>query len=198
MFDANKGISLIITALSVIVFIIIGFFTYQQFFSNAGAEENINFSRVGNLVINNPGLEENTWYLVYENPGSPASNVKLSFDNKSVCKNQDNSCLDLVAGDRASIKGIDANGKILVRELEILGGSDIDIANGPVVVDWEVATGFLNDCKINEVSLNNKKEVYLTLNDGRKLFTIEPKDDSISKKIKEIEKKCGETTFVSE
>ncbi|MFA5714439.1 MAG: hypothetical protein WC998_01695 [Candidatus Paceibacterota bacterium] len=198
MFDANKGISLIITALSVIVFIIIGFFTYQQFFSNAGAEGNINFSRAGNLLINNPGLEENTWYLLYENPGSPANSVKLSFNDKSVCKNQDNSCLDLVAGDRASIKGIETNGKVLVRELEILGGSEIDIVNGPIVVDWEAAMGFLNDCRVNEVSSNNEKEVYLTLDDGRKLFTVESKDDSISKKIKEIEKRCGKITFVSE
>lgn len=198
MINTNRGISLIITTLSVIVLIIIGFFAYQQFFSNAGLKENINFSRTGNLVINNPGLEENTWYLIYENPGSPAKNIKLSFDNKSFCKNQSNSCLDLVIGDRVSIKGVEANGEVLVRELEVMDGNEAEIINGPVVVEWEIATGFLNDCDVREVLLNKDREVYLTLNDGRKLFTIEPKDNSILEKIEETKKKCGEVPFISE
>jgi hypothetical protein len=198
MINTNRGISLIITALSVIVLIIIGFFAYQQFFSNTGIKENINFSRTGNLVINNPGLEEDTWYLIYENPGSPAKNIKLSFDNKSFCKNYNNSCLDLVIGDRVSIKGIEDNGEVLVRELEVVDGSEADIASGPVVVDWEIAIGFLNDCNVREVSLNKDREVYLTLNDGRKLFTIEPRDNSILEKIEENKKKCGEVPFISE
>jgi len=195
MFRKEKGVSLIIAILSIIVLAIIGFFAYQQFFSHAGVDGNINFSRVGNLTINNPGTEENIWYLVYESPGSPANTAKLVFDNKSVCKNESNSCLDLIAGRRVNIKGIKNNNEALVREMEFLDSAEVDSLSG---VDWETAIGFLNDCKVEKASVNYKKEVYITLNDGREMFTIESKDDSILNKVKEAEKKCGKIPFVTE
>lgn len=196
MLETNRGISLIVTALSVMVVLIIGFFAYQEFFSHAGVKENINFSRTGNLVINNPGLEENVWYLIYETPGSPAATTKLSFDDKSVCKTQDESCLSLVVGDRVSVKGIEGDGKVLVRELEVIGGTNV--SSGPSVVEWETAVALLDACRVDSASADHSREVYLTLDDGSKIFTVEPKDSSISDKLKEIEKKCGKIPFAIE
>ncbi len=119
MFNTNRGISLVIMILSVIVLMIIGLFVYQEFFSFKGGEDNINFSETGNLMINNPGFKENIWYLSYEVPGSPANNVKLSFSDDSVCKNESNSCSNLITGDRVDIKGVENNGIILVKELKL-------------------------------------------------------------------------------
>jgi hypothetical protein len=120
MFDTNKGISLVIMILSVIVLMIIGLFVYQEFFSSKGGEDNINFSETGNLIINNSGFEENIWYLSYEVPGSSANSVKLSFSDDSVCKNESNSCSNLITGDRVDIKGVESNGIVLVKELKLI------------------------------------------------------------------------------
>lgn len=120
MFESSKGISLIIMILSVIFIMIIGLFVYQEFFSSKGGEENINFSRTGNLINNNPGFENNIWYLSYETPGAPANSVKLSFDEESFCKNGNNSCFNLSVGARVEVKGIEKGGNVLVKELEVL------------------------------------------------------------------------------
>lgn len=186
---------MVVAILSIIVLFIIGFFTYQQFFSHSGTDGNINFSRPGNLTINNPGMEDNIWYLVYESPGSPANTVKLAFNDKSVCKNESNSCLDLITGRRVDIKGIKNDSEVLVREMKFLDSAEVDNLSG---VEWETAMGFLSDCKVEKVSVNYKKEVYLTLDDGRELFTIESKGDSILNKVKDAEKKCGKIPFVME
>jgi len=126
MTETNKGVSLLVMILSVIVVMIMGFFVYQQFFSQNGKEPAVNFSRTGNLVIDNPGLEPGIWYLVYEAPGSPANSAKLSFDSKSVCRNQNNSCLDLVVGEKVSVKGIKDGDAVTVREMEFLDDSLIE------------------------------------------------------------------------
>ena len=119
MFDANRGISLVIMILSVIVLMIIGLFVYQEFFSIKGGEDNINFSETGNLMINNPGLEENIWYLSYETLGASAKSIKLSFDNDSVCKNEVDSCSNLNSGGKVDVKGVETNGIVLVKEIKL-------------------------------------------------------------------------------
>jgi hypothetical protein len=106
--------------LSVILLLIIGFFVYWEFLSSETKKENINFFKEGNILINNPGFEEGIWYLSYETQGSPANSIKLSFDETSVCKNQKNSCLYLIAGERVEIRGIERNNEVLIKELKVL------------------------------------------------------------------------------
>lgn len=115
-----------IIILSIIVVAIMLFFIYQQFFSTSGIKENINFLRTGNLVANNPGMKDGVWYLAYETPGNPANTVQLSFDSKSVCNNESNSCIDLITGERVSVKGIEQNGNVLVREIEFLDSGEVN------------------------------------------------------------------------
>jgi hypothetical protein len=117
MLETNKGISLVIMILGVIVLTIIGLFVYWEFFSSAREEESINFAEEGNLLINNPGFAENVWYLSYESVGSSARSAKLSFDEDSVC-NGEMDCSSLVSGERVKIKGIENNGEVLVRKLD--------------------------------------------------------------------------------
>lgn len=126
MFETNRGVSLVVMVLSVIVVLIIIFFVYQQFFSMSGTKESINFLRTGNLIINNPGMKDGVWYLTYETPGNPANAVELSFDPKSICRNETNSCIDLIVGERVSVKGLEKNGTVLVREMEFLDSGEVN------------------------------------------------------------------------
>lgn len=118
MVETNKGISLIMSILGIIVLMIIGLFVYQEFFSTKGEADNVNFSEIGNLIINNPGFEENAWYLSYEISGVSANSVKLSFDEDSICRNETNSCSDLTSGERVEVRGLENNGMVVVREID--------------------------------------------------------------------------------
>ncbi len=61
---------------------------------------------MGHLVKDNPGLKVGVWYLVYEKPGTPALTVELLFDEKSVCKfnNQTGKCPDVLLPSSALTK----------------------------------------------------------------------------------------------
>lgn len=45
------------------------------------------FEVVGNLIRNNPGMDPDVWYLVYEEPGAPSRTVALQFTQASICAN---------------------------------------------------------------------------------------------------------------
>lgn len=115
MSESNKGISLVIMILSIILLMIIGLFVYWEFFSNDNKEEDI-FFKEGNLMINNPGFIEGVWYLSYESQGNSANSIKLSFNENSICNNETN-CSDLVSGDRVEIRGVETNNEVLIKEL---------------------------------------------------------------------------------
>jgi len=89
------------------------------------ARDEFNFSEEGNLLINSPGLETETWYLSYEKPGSPGLTIELSFDEESKCYvNGETDCQlflegENLAGKRVILKGLTEEDGILVRSLEI-------------------------------------------------------------------------------
>ncbi|HNY35934.1 MAG TPA: hypothetical protein PLD14_01920 [Candidatus Pacearchaeota archaeon] len=120
MIEANKGTSLVIIILSVIVLLIISLFVYWEFFSSAGENDNINFFKEGNIIINNPGFIKDIWYLSYETKNSSINTAKLFFNKDSVCKNKTDSCLDLAAGESVEVKGVEKNGDVLVKELKLI------------------------------------------------------------------------------
>jgi len=90
--------------------------------SKAGAS----FSKTGNVVINNPGLEKNVWYLIYEEPGKPALSAKLSFPEGSKCQSakMNKECrqfsLYLYAGSRAKVEGKVRGSEVVVDKLTIV------------------------------------------------------------------------------
>ncbi|MDD5098229.1 MAG: hypothetical protein PHD31_00680 [Candidatus Pacebacteria bacterium] len=190
----EKGISMVIMFLSVLVLGIFSVFIYHQFFSNDSSIEENNFIKTGNLVKDNPGLEPGVWYLVYEMPGSPAINKKLSFDDKSICFD---SCSELIQGEKVIIKGIENNGIVLVRELDFFE-EDFTNRSGPTVVDWDNAVSFLSDCQVEKASQNHNKDVYLDLKDGSKIYTVEPEIDIILKTINQFKAKCGSVPLATE
>jgi len=80
-----------------------------------------NFSQIGNIVKNNPGLKKDTWYLIYEQPGSPALTIELIFDEESKCiiGEEIKSCssVTLENGERVKIEGIEKEERVLVKTL---------------------------------------------------------------------------------
>ncbi|MFA5013188.1 MAG: hypothetical protein WC520_01350 [Candidatus Paceibacterota bacterium] len=86
-------------------------------------QEEINFKQTGNIVKDNPGLEPNQWYLVYEQPGAPALNVKLSFDNNIVCLSNEAAtpCSQVLAqGARVEIQGVKEDNTVLVKIITVI------------------------------------------------------------------------------
>ena len=63
--------------------------------------------KTGNVVINNPGMEEDVWYLVYDEPGSPAKSVKLFFEEVP----------DINIGDRITVEGVFEGEKVIVKRI---------------------------------------------------------------------------------
>lgn len=59
------------------------------------------------LIINNPGMEEDVWYLVYDEPGSPAKSVKLFFEEVP----------SINIGDRVTVEGVIEGEKVIVKRI---------------------------------------------------------------------------------
>lgn len=190
----EKGISMIMFFLSAIVVGLFVAFIYHQFFSKTAALEENNFVKTGNLVKDNPGMEAGAWYLVYDMPGSPAVNKKLSFNEKSICFE---SCSELIQGERVIIKGIDRDGVVLVRSLDVFEEGLIS-ENSPSVIEWDVAIDYLKNCEVKKASQNHDREIRLTLTDGREMYSVEPKIDNVLDKIEEYESVCGNVPLATE
>ncbi|MDD5341439.1 MAG: hypothetical protein PHC97_03330 [Patescibacteria group bacterium] len=115
--------------------------------------ETINFTQTGNIAKNSPGFKTDIWYLVYEQVGSPALNVELSFDEKSMCEinGQTNPCLPgtFNQGDRATVSGIKNGSVVLVRDIQFLaqtvGSSNITLADNNKTINMKVGDNFLLD-----------------------------------------------------
>jgi hypothetical protein len=89
------------------------------------------FSRVGNLTINNPGMTEDVWFLVYEGPGSPALTAELQFDGMSQCEvgGEVVVCDEslFVPGQRVDVNGEIQDEVVLVRNLVVISSPADDI-----------------------------------------------------------------------
>lgn len=91
--------------------------------------EGIPFAEDGNLIQNNPGLEEDAWYLSYEEPGSPALSVQLRFNTESRCGSEDmlKVCeISFDQGQRVRVEGFRSDDAVVVRTLTYLGAPSDD------------------------------------------------------------------------
>lgn len=81
----------------------------------------VEFSAMGNLVKNNPGMKPGVWYLVHEKPGSPAVATELSFGDKSLCtvNGKVSACpaASLAQGARVTVDGIEDGAAVNVISL---------------------------------------------------------------------------------
>lgn len=97
--------------------------------NNASSTTAITFSKTGVFVMNNPGMEKDIPYLIYEEPGKPAVQAKLKFDGSSVCVSSSGTlpCLasnisfDIIfSGKRVLVEGVSgSDGSVLVSKIRI-------------------------------------------------------------------------------
>ncbi len=91
--------------------------------------EQINFQEIGNLTKRN-----GNWHLIYEMPGKPALDLKLTFTKESECldETEDNSCTPVYwnVGDRAQITGVEEGKDLRVTTLRIVGEAGKNISGG--------------------------------------------------------------------
>lgn len=87
-----------------------------------------NFSKTGNLIRNNPGMKPGLWYLVFDEPGAPASSVELAFTGKSRCiiGSYDGACTEslLILGARVEVIGFRVGTQVFVhtyRQVDLEG-----------------------------------------------------------------------------
>ncbi len=92
-----------------------------------GVEVEVDFIVTGNLIINNPGLEKEKWYIVYEEEGSPGITKKLVVgENDTTCKGEEADCSDFfnfkdnITGERVELKGKERDSEVVVYEVEFL------------------------------------------------------------------------------
>lgn len=87
-----------------------------------------NFIKNGVAIKNSPGLKEDVWYLLYEEPGKPAITRELIFDNLSFCgdKNGNIPCAALSVSDyglrngrSVTVEGAESGDVVNVRLLEM-------------------------------------------------------------------------------
>lgn len=153
-------------------------------------EEPTNFLKAGVIVFNNPGLKENTPYLIYEAPGQPALTMELSLDGLSVCAAQNGAtpCIAMsvtldvpFGGKRAIIEGIERDGVVIVRKLQRLAENETPRLGTPgsIFISWPHAISLLKECKVEGVMQTHGLDVYITLKDGRRVRAVEPVIDEI-------------------
>lgn len=91
--------------------------------NNTSTPGDESFRNKGAVVKNNPGLKPDTWYLIYEQPGAPALNAELSFNNNSEClfgkMKMDCTKLQLRNGSRSEVIGTKAGQVVTVRSLVV-------------------------------------------------------------------------------
>lgn len=83
--------------------------------------QSVNFSEEGTLIINNPGFEANTWFLVYEDFGQSGLFVELDFDSDSRCEIDgiERSCpLGLQSGMTVELDGVKTDSVVEVGRIE--------------------------------------------------------------------------------
>lgn len=81
------------------------------------------FRQDGNIVRNNPGLDPDTWYLVYDVPGAPGRTQRLEFNGGSRCGSAEmlkicNTTFE--QGERVRIEGFRLKNDVVVTKLMYL------------------------------------------------------------------------------
>lgn len=92
--------------------------------TSSEAEINVNFKEVGNLLHNNPGLEEGAWYLSYEEPARPGIVVRLLLTASTTCGTDSTAegcdLSKFAAGQRVSVEGSRQDDSVTVMRLEFI------------------------------------------------------------------------------
>jgi len=170
-------------------------------------ERPTDFAEKGTLVINIPTVDQPEMpRLIYEKPGQPALYKKLIFDETSICGSIPcmamSASLDVAfAGKRIGVEGIiNGTDAVLVKKLTKFneGELEYDLQIGSVFIPWMKAVEIIRQCQVGMLTQAHSLDVYLVLNDGRNLRTVEPQIDELFVVYNSNKDRCGEIPIGTE
>lgn len=166
--------------------------------------------KAGYLTFDTPGLQQDTPYLVYEEPGKPALTARLIMDAMSSCSAGQGAtpCIAMsvqwstvFGGKRAIVEGNAAeDGSILVRKLRIIAEGEPVLLNEPgrSFMSWPHAVSLIESCSVAMVMQTHALDVQLTLKDGRELVAVEPVIDEVFQVVQRSTPACGQIPVATE
>lgn len=117
---------------------VIVFFSRSILFSGSSAYvDDSNWNQIGTLVYNSPGMKQDVWFIVYEEPGKPALFKELRFDSASACAVNAPAApcnpSTLEAGVKVRVEGRVEGGAVLVRTIQLPEVILADVPTSPAV-----------------------------------------------------------------
>jgi|GEM_PF-4315976 len=168
------------------------------------------FVTIGVVTFNNPGQKPGVPYLIYEEPGSPGLSVELELDSLSFCMfpNGATPCvamsvtLDMpLSGKRVAVEGVKKDGTVvLVRKIRVLNEGEEPLLPGPgsTFIAWPHAMSFIRACAVRSLTQTHALDIYLLLNDGQYLRTVEPTIDEVFRVVQEVQEVCSTMSVATE
>jgi len=172
--------------------------------------EQLDFAEVGTFVVNNPGQEPGVPYFIYEEPGAPALSKRLVFDERSICVSgaQSMPCIvmsvsfeEAFSEKRGTLSGISQEGDtLIVRKLHALEENEVARVAEPTTpfISWNTAKELLNACEVRMITQTHALDVYLTLNDERVFWAVEPSIDDVFDAVQNVPDACGDIIQATE
>lgn len=210
---------ILLGVVGVVIIIVGGFYALNTYIYNekqADPEpvfiegEPTDFTEVGTVTIYNPGATSDTPILVYEKPGQPALTRDLVFDTLSFCM-RENSAVPCVAmsqtfaaafGEkRVAVEGTETDSGVLVRKIRTVSeGERAPIITGPgsVFISWPQARSIIENCQATQVMQTHALDVYITLDDGRRVRTVEPGIDEVFSVLNSVQGSCPQIPVATE
>ena len=167
------------------------------------------FFEVGTATTDNPETGLGTPLLVYEKPGMPALTRDLVFDVLSFCASPSGAvpCVAMSAtfdvsfgGKRVSVEGIETSEGVLVRKIRALreGEEMLGSETGNSFISWGHARSLIENCEAKMVFQTHALDVYLTLEDDRRVKTVEPGIDEVFRVLEGVQGKCPQIPVATE
>jgi len=203
----------------VIVIFVGGFFVLNSYIYNekqADPEPVViegkptDFVEVGTMTSGNPGDANGAPILVYEKPGQPALTRDLVFDILSSCMRENNAlpCVamsqtfDVAFGEkRVVVEGIETDSGVLVRKIRTLREDEqnpVIAGYGSVFISWPQARIIIENCQATQVMQTHALDVYITLDDERRVRTVEPNIDEVFNVLNSVQDSCPQIPIATE
>lgn len=170
-------------------------------------ERPTDFVKFGTITANNPGLVQDTLYLIYEEPGKPALKKEIVMDALSVCGSIPCMLMSLsfdvaFGGKRVAIEAIkDGDDKVILRKMTIVEEGQEPRLNQPgsIFVPWMYVRSLIKECKVSSVMQTHALDVYVTIKEGgRKVRAVEPVIDEVIRVFDEVREICPPVAIATE
>jgi hypothetical protein len=167
--------------------------------------------KAGVITANNPGLGQDTLYLIYEEPGKPALKKEIVMDTLSICGGNNGAlpCMAMsvsfdvaFAGKRAVVEAIkDGEDAVILRKMTVVEEGQEPRLNEPgsIFVPWPYAASLIRSCNVSNVMQTHALDVYITIKDtNQRVRAVEPMIDEVFRVFDEVRQICPQIPLATE